>query len=446
MNTVKTIVADSHEDTGVRPVVAKRLAVYYFLLVTQTVSLIGSQISEYAVSIAVFRATGHATPLALVMFFSVAPWVLLGGFAGALADRFDRRVMMLIANAGFAVVSSLLLLSFASGGFRLWHLYVLTLAAALFATLARPAFDASITMLAPDTLGQLSGASAGVVGPAAAGILYVLVGVVGSIAIDIATFVIAIAVLAVVRIPKPGESAEGRAMRAAAWLQVFDGFRYLAARPVLLAFCGYVSIVNLLANTSLVLLTPYVLARTGSALLLGTVLAVMNAGGVAGALAISAGARIGSRINTVILGIIALSIFMGMAGVARSAPTIAASLFLLLFALAFTDAPFWSMMQAKVAPDLQGRVFAAYLQVAMLMAPLAFLVAGPLADRVFEPARHQPVWQNVGWLVGAERGAGMGLMLMVTGALVLALSLVVYAIPAVRRLEADLPDHTTMGA
>ncbi len=54
-------------------------------------SLIGSQISEYAVSIAVFRATGHATPLALVAFFSTAPAILLGGFSGALADRFDRR-------------------------------------------------------------------------------------------------------------------------------------------------------------------------------------------------------------------------------------------------------------------------------------------------------------------------------------------------------------------
>ena len=98
-------------------------------------------------------------------------------------------------------------------------------------------------------------------------------------------------------------------------------------------------------------------------------------------------------------------------------------------------------MQAKVAPDLQGRVFAAYLQVIMLLAPLAFLVAGPLADHVFEPARHQPAWRSVAWLVGSGSGAGMGLMLVVAGMLILALSLAVYAIPAVRRLEADLPDH-----
>ena len=113
----------------------------------------------------------------------------------------------------------------------------------------------------------------------------------------------------------------------------------------------------------------------------------------------------------------------------------------MLFALAFTNAPFWSILQAKIAPDLQGRVFAAYGQVSMLMTPLAFLVAGPLADRIFEPARHQPVWRSVGWLVGVGPGAGMGMMFVVAGVLVLALTLVVYAIPSVRRLESDLPDH-----
>ena len=93
--------------------------------------------------------------------------------------------------------------------------------------------------------------------------LYALVGVVGSIGIDIATFIAAIAVLAIVRIPRPAETAEGRAMRTAVWRQDFDGFRYLAARPALLGFCGYISVVNFVANTAMVLLTPYVLARTG---------------------------------------------------------------------------------------------------------------------------------------------------------------------------------------
>jgi MFS family permease len=426
---------------------------YYTLIVTQTVSLVGSQISQYAVSIAVFRATGHATPLALVALFSVLPAVLLGGYAGALADRFDRRGILLIANLGYTLTSGLLLLSFASGAFQLWHLYALTLAAASFAALERPAAQASVAMLAPDShrdranaIAQMTWPAAGAIAPALAGMLFAVVGVAGAIIIDLATFIIAIAVLAVVHIPMPAATAEGQAMRASVWRQVFDGFRYLAARPVLFGFCIYVSIVNFVANTAMVLLTPYVLARTGSPQRFGVVLTAMNVGGIAGALVISAGARLGSRMNTVMLGIIVAGLFVGVTGVARDAPAIGASLFLMFFALAFSNAPFWSMLQAKVPPDLQGRVFAADAQIGLFLTPLAFLIAGPLADRVFEPARRQPVWRSVDWLVGAGPGAGMGLTFAVAGALILALTLAVYAIPPVRRLETDLPDYEAEAA
>ena len=151
--------------------------------------------------------------------------------------------------------------------------------------LARPAFQACVTTLVPDShrdranaIGQMTGPAAGVIAPAAAGMLYVVVGVTGSIAIDIASFFSAIAVLTIVRIPRPAETAEGRAMRAPVWREVFDGFRYLGAHPALLGFCGYVCAVNFFANMVMVLLTPYVLARTGSALRLGVVFAVMNVG------------------------------------------------------------------------------------------------------------------------------------------------------------------------
>jgi hypothetical protein len=308
-------------------------------------------------------------------------------------------------------------------------------------------------MLVPDNhrdranaIGQMTGPAAGIVAPALAGILFAVVGVVGSIAIAIASFISALSVLIVVRIPRPAETAEGLAMRTSIWAQAFDGFRYLAARRTLLGVCAYASVVIFLANVAFVILTPYVLARTGSAQVFGVVLAVMNVGGIAGALAMSAGARIGSRMDAVMLASIVAGLCICLAGAARDALAIGASLFAMSFSIAFANAPFFSILQAKIAPDLQGRVFAAYFQVATFMTPLAAVIAGPLADRVFEPARRQPVWRSISWLVGAGPGAGMGLMFVVAGALLLVASLAVYAIPAVRRLEDDLPDHAPAGA
>src|SRR5689334_14985763 len=102
------------------------LRTYYTLLITQAVTALGRYISGFAVSIWLFKQTGHATPLALVGFFFALPQILAGGLAGAVADRFDRRLVMLVANLGMAATSTLLLISFLSSHFAVWHLYALT--------------------------------------------------------------------------------------------------------------------------------------------------------------------------------------------------------------------------------------------------------------------------------------------------------------------------------
>jgi DHA3 family macrolide efflux protein-like MFS transporter len=430
------------------PAAAFGLRTYYVLLLAQAISLLGSQISGLAVSIAVFRQTGHATPLALVAFFSAAPRIVLGGFAGALADRFDRRRIMLVANVGYVVSSALLLASFASGGFRLWHLYMLVLGSALCAAIEAPAFQASVAMLVPDrhrdranAIGMIGGPVAGVLAPTIAGLLYAIIGVVGAISLDIASFMVAIVALVVVRIPMPAGTAEGLAMRASIWRQAFDGFRYLIARPALLGLCGCFSIQSFLVLGVLVLEVPYILDRTGSVAVLGVVMGALNFGALAGAVAMAAWGGTRPRIHTVMLAAATVGAFLALAGVSRGALSIGASLFMLMFAVPFIEAAAMSILQAKTAPDLQGRVFAAVSQLTALLRPAAYLVAGPLADRVFEPARRAPLWRLVAWLVGAGQGAGIGLMFVVGGTLALCLSLAVYGLPAIRRMETTLPDH-----
>jgi hypothetical protein len=102
-----------------------------------------------------------------------------------------------------------------------------------------------------------------------------------------------------------------------------------------------------------------------------------------------------------------------------------------------------AIWQSKVAPDVQGRVFAVRRLIAQITAPLALLLAGPLADRVFEPAM-QPggtLAGPLGWLVGNAPGSGMSLILLATGLLGVAVGLVGYLIPKIRDVETLLPDH-----
>jgi hypothetical protein len=195
-----------------------------------------------------------------------------------------------------------------------------------------------------------------------------------------------------------------------------------------------------------VLILPYPLARTHSTLAFGIVLASADVGFAVGASAMAAWGGTRPRIHTVMLALFNAGLLLAVAGAARNTVELAASFFAFMFMLPFVTTASTSIFQAKVAPDVQGRVFAAMGQIGMLTTPLAFLIAGPLTDQVAEPAVRSAGWKAVAWLVGSHAGAGMGLLLVVGGMATAAISLVAYTLPSLRRLEATLPDYAATPA
>jgi len=416
------------------------------LVLTQTLSIIGSGISGLAVGIRVYADTGNATPLALVSFFAMLPRMLLGGLAGVLADRWDRRYVMALADAGQALATALLLASFLSGAFRLWHLYATTLLGASFGLFQSPAFSASVTMLVPDeqrnranALRQINGPLGAVIAPAISGAIYGAVGVIGAMAIDLATFCLAVAVVLSVHIPRPEHSNEKK--REGAWREMLVGVRYLWERRTLFAFTVYTAAIMLVLGGLGALGTPYALARTGSETALGILTSVAYAGGIVGGVLMTVWGGTRTRIHTIIPAIAIFGLFVALNGMGRTALALGLSSFFGFAATSFAGASVQSLMQAKTAPEVQGRVFAAVDQLVTLLTLGTYLAAGPLADRVFEPAIGGPGWNRVAPLVGDGPGAGIGLMYVIGGCLVVLISLVVYAIPAIRHMEANLPDH-----
>ncbi|MCB9450066.1 MAG: MFS transporter [Anaerolineaceae bacterium] len=425
---------------------------FYTLILTQVFSLIGSRISGLAIGIYVFNQTGDATPLALVSFFAILPQVIASGVSGVLADRYDRRYVMALSDAGQAVGTVLLLFSFLSGNFQLWHLYGVAFIQAIFGVFQGPAFMSSVTMLVPDSqrdranaIQQLSGPTAGIIAPAIAGLIYSAVGVTGAIGIDLLTFLVAVVVVLRVHIPHPEKTAEGAAFSGSVWKESLGGFRYLLARRPLFILMLHISLLNFLVGGSAALMTPYVLARTGSEATLGILLSLMNLGAITGGVLLGVlSGKVRTRIHLILPGVLVMGAFLVTLGMSQGAVLIGASLFLVLLPTSIINATFMSLLQAKVAPDIQGRVFAVIGQLAMLLMPLAYLLVGPLADNMFEPAVAQPGWGTIAPLVGNSAGAGMGLIMVIGGVLIVLTTLVVYAIPTVRHLERNIPDYVPM--
>lgn len=424
------------------------LRTFYIIILTQTLSLMGSRISGLALGIYVFQDTGNATPLALVALFSTIPFLLMNNIAGWMADRYDRRYVMALADSGQAVATLLLLFSFLSGSFELWHLYALTALGALFGAFQGPAFSASVTMLVPDaerdranTIRQLTGPIAGIFAPALAGLIYAAGGVIAAILVDLLTFSVAMVVILMVRIPRPERSAESLAAEGSLRREMLLGLRYLWQRRPLLLVVIYAALLNFLLNGTGVLLTPYLLGRTGSEAMLGFLLGATNIGPLLGGVLFGWRGVSGPRMHAILWGLLLCGAALALSGLAQHPLTLFASIFLIMLPLPMINSLFMSILQAKVAPDVQGRVFSVMEQSMMLLTPVAFLLAGPLADQVFEPLVQTPTWDLFAPFLGAGVGAGMGLMFVVGGVVLVLITLGAFTLREVREMDTLLPDH-----
>ncbi|HVU14180.1 MAG TPA: MFS transporter [Phototrophicaceae bacterium] len=431
----------------------QNLRTFYILIVTQTFSQIGSKISGLALGIYIFHQTGQVTPLALVSLFSFLPQVVAAGFAGALADRWDRRLVMNIADGGQALGSLLLLILFLSGAFQVWMLYVIVFLQAIFGVFQAPAFSASVTMLIPDNqrdranaIQQLTGPSAGVIAPAVAGLLYALIGVAGTIAFDLVSFIVAIIVVYLSKIPRPPQTEIGKQMQGSLLKESFGGLQFLWQWRTLLALMLESALINFLFSGATILFTPYILARTGSEATLGTLLSILDLGAIIGGVIIGVWGGTKPRIHTILPAIIIGGAFLAVIGLAQSPVVMALAMFLMMLPLPMANAVSMSLMQAKVPPDIQGRVFAATGQMAMVLIPLSYLLIGPLSDQVVEPAVGKAGWQTVAPLVGSSAGSGYALLILIAGVIVAISSALVYAIPRIRRMEFELPDYVAQPA
>ena len=427
---------------------ASRPSTFYALLLTQTFSLIGSRMTAVAVGIWVFSQTGKAAPLLLISFFNELPGMLGGSIAGVLVDRWDRKRVMILADLGQAAGSVLLIASFMSGAFQLWHLYAIAFLQGTFATFQGPAEVATVTLLIPERHRERANAAqeisfnlASVLAPAFTGLVYAFIGVAGVLAIDLATFAVAAVVLTLLPIPRPPASEEGQVGSGDLLDELRTGLRFFSRRKPLLVLVLYMAFSSFMLNGPLDLTIPYFLSLTGSSTQLGTGMAIMALGAFAGALLITAIGGYRPRMRLLIAGALLNGAMFLVYGVARTLPVLAASLFLLMVPLPIGGALYRSILQVKTPPDLQGRAFAVGEQLALLGSTASFLIAGPLVDRLLEPAVGTPAWQTFAPLVGSTRGSGIGLLEVVTGIILLVVTGIVFSIPRIRNIEKDLPDY-----
>jgi MFS family permease len=423
----------------------------------QIVSLLGTAMTQFGLTLWVYEATGKATPLALVGFFFMVPMVALGPFVGVLVDRGNRKLMMMLSDLAAAFTTAIVLILYATGGLQIWHLYISATISGIFQGFQWPAYSAAITLMLPkeqyaraNGMMALAGSASHVFAPILAGVLIGPLGLAGILIVDLVSAAAAISTLLFVHIPQPPTTEAGREGAGGFWKEMAYGFRYILTRPSLLGLQTVFMAGNFFHQLAAGVLAPMILGRTGGdELVFGSVQSAGAIGGVVGGLVMSAWGGPKRRVHGVLLGWFCVGLLgTSVVGLGRALPIWAAGMFLRTFFGPVINGSNQAIWQAKVAPDVQGRVFATRATIAWLVIPLSQLLVGPLADRILEPAMAEggSLAPAFGWLVGTGTGAGMALQFTIAGLLAALAGLGGYLFTAVRNAEDILPDHDTVAA
>lgn len=421
----------------------------------QVISLLGTAMTEFGLTLWIYDQTGKATPVAMMMFFYLAPQVALSPFIGVLVDRANRRLMMAISDAAAAVVSAITLVLLLLGQLEIWQIYVGSFLIGAFSGFQWPAFSASLSVMLPkkhyaranSMLSVAQGASQ-VLAPVTAGALIIHIGLRGILMIDLIAAAFAVGTLFFVQIPQPSKSQIEAASESNIWKEFTFGFRYIFKRPSLLGLQSVYLVGNFFASMGFAVIAPLILGRTGNdQQLYAQVQSISAIGGVVGGIAMSVWGGPKRRAYGVLIGWM-LTQLTGqfVLGIGRSWPIWALGGFMWTFFGPFIDGSNQSIWQSKVKPELQGRVFSARMFIAWLVMPLAQLIAGPLVDGVLEPgmAVGGELVPLFGWLVGSGPGAGTGLLFVIAGIGGASAGLVGLLTPKVRLVEDILPDHESV--
>jgi MFS family permease len=424
---------------------------FLVIWVGQFASLFGSGMTSFALTIWIFQKTESPTALALSAFFATFPMLIIGPISGALADRFPRKMLLIISDSLAGLATLALLGIYRAGYLEIWHIYIAVSMAGIADSIQVPALMGSVTLMVPQKhysrasgLQELAGTASSIFAPVVAASLLAFTDLSEILWIDLVTFGLAILSLSIVHIPQPAETDVGKEAQGSFFQDVLYGFRFILARPSLRGLQAIWMSANLLATTGNVLISALILARTGGdQLVLSGVEAILSAGAVIGGIVISAWGGPQRKVRGALLSMALCAIFgRVLFGMGRDFISWIPGAFFVLFFIPILNgclAPVWL---SKVPPDVQGRVMSARITLSRSMIPLGTLLAGPLAERVFEPAMQTGgiLTPLFGRLVGIGPGAGMSLLFVLTGLLMMGLTPLGLAIPAIRNAEILLPD------
>lgn len=408
----------------------RSLRPFFTLWTGQAISLLGSQLVQFALIWWMTQQTGSATVLAVASIVGLVPQVILGPLAGVLVDRWNRRRVMLVADLVVALATLGLAIVFWSGGVELWHVYVALFIRALGGSFHGPAMSASTSLMVPQDqltriqgLNQVLNGGLSIASAPLGALLIALLPVEGVLMIDLITAVVAIFLLLLIQVPQPKKEMIDKAqpILSAYWTDLRAGMRYLLGWRGLLLLALMAMLLNMVLSPTTSFMPLLVTNHfSGNAWHLGILEGGFGAGILIGGLMLGVWGGFKRRIMTSVLGVAGIGLGIFIVGLAPASmfPLAVGGMLMGGIMSSLANGPIMAIFQAKVAPGMQGRVFTLMGSLTAAMMPLGLALAGPAADIIGVRM----------WFIGS-------------GLFTLAIAFVITLIPSLMNLESERDDY-----
>ena len=418
---------------------------FYKLWLGELISSIGSGMTAFALSVYVYKKTGSVSYVSLITLLSFMPSIVLSPIGGLLADRYDRRLLMIIGDLFSGLGLVYILWSIQAGEKSIVPIFVGITFSSIFTSLLEPSYRATLTDILEEEnyakasgLIQVAGSAKYLISPVIAGMILSVADIRVILLLDILTFITTCLMIFLVR---KSMNSETQNYKKDSFKGLLEGLFIIKENRGVYFLVIIMFFVCFFMGFIQILIRPMILALS-SVKTAGIMESLCAVGLLIGSLWIGIAGIKKNYSKILAVACFFCGIFMSMTGVNENLNIIGISTFLFFSTLPFMNSCADVLVRVSIPNELQGRVWGLISLITQMGTVVAYIISGIMADYVFEPMfnKNGILVENIGIIIGTGKGRGIGFMLILSGIGMLIMAIVIWKNGEIREVSEKYVD------
>ena len=418
---------------------------FYKLWLGELISSIGSGMTAFALSVYVYKKTGSVSYVSLITLLSFMPSIVLSPIGGLLADRYDRRLLMIIGDLFSGLGLVYILWSIQAGEKNIVPIFIGITFSSIFTSLLEPSYRATLTDILEEEnyakasgLIQVAGSAKYLISPVIAGMILSVADIRVILLLDILTFITTCLMIFLVR---KSMNSETQNYKKDSFKGLLEGLFIIKENRGVYFLVIIMFFVCFFMGFIQILIRPMILALS-SVKTAGIMESLCAVGLLIGSLWIGIAGIKKNYSKILAVACFFCGIFMSMTGVNENLAIIGISTFLFFSTLPFMNSCADVLVRVSIPNELQGRVWGLISLITQMETVVAYIISGVMADYVFEPMfnKNGILVENIGIIIGTGKGRGIGFMLILSGIGMLIMAIVIWKNGEIREVSEKCVD------